>query len=69
MGAYCTGNSDFNQGCNCMSADRELRVYVDGNRVTGDPRAMVLTDRHEIAVVYGGPGDFGSVPSTYTAWP
>lgn len=69
VGAYCTGNSDFNQSCNCMSADRELRVYVDGNRVTTDPRAIVLTDRHEIAVVYGGPGDFGSVPSTYTAWP
>jgi hypothetical protein len=54
----------------CIGGGKELRVYVDGSRVTGDPRSVVITNQQEIAVVYGGPGDFGSVPSTYTGgWP
>ena len=58
IGGYCTGNG------------KELRVFVDGRRVSGDPRSIVLTNRQEIAVVFGGPGDFGSVPSTYKGgWP
>jgi hypothetical protein len=58
IGAYCTGRG------------KELRVFVDGRRATGDPRKLVLTDRLEIAVVYGGPGDFASVPAGYALrWP
>ena len=58
VGGYCTGGG------------QELRVYVDGKRASGDPRSIVLTNHQEIAVVYGGPGAFGSVPSTYTGgWP
>jgi hypothetical protein len=53
LGGYCAGNG------------KELRVYVDGKRVGGDPRRVVLTDGQEIAVVYGGPAAFGAVPSTY----
>jgi len=58
VGGYCTGGG------------RELRVFVDGKRVSGDPRGVVLTDRQEIAVVFGGLGDVRSVPSTYAKrWP
>ncbi len=58
IGGYCTGSG------------MELRVFVDGHRVSRDPRSIVLTNRQEIAVVFGGPGDFGAVPSTYTGgWP
>jgi hypothetical protein len=58
VGAYCTGGG------------KELRVYVDGRRVSGSPRAIALTDHQEIAVVFGGPGAFRSVPATYGGgWP
>ena len=56
VGGYCTGGG------------KQLRVYVNGRRVTGDPRAVVLAERQEIAVVFGS--DFGSVPSRYAGrWP
>ncbi len=58
LGGYCTGNGN------------ELRVYVDGKRASGDPRHIVLTDRQEIAVVFGGASDVRSAPSTYSKrWP
>ena len=58
IGGYCNGGG------------KELRVFVDGRRVTGDPRRITLTNRQEIAVVFGGLGEFGSVPSTFTGgWP
>ena len=58
VGGYCTGSG------------KELRVYVNGKRVSRDPRSVVLTNRQEIAVVFGGPGEYSSVPSTYTGgWP
>ena len=50
----------------CAGAGKELRVYVDGRRLAGDPRRIVLTNRQEIAVVFGS----GRVPSTYSGgWP
>jgi hypothetical protein len=56
VGGYCTGGG------------KQRRVYVNGRRVTGDPRAIVLAERQEIAVVFGS--DFGSVPSRYAGrWP
>jgi len=58
VGGYCSGGG------------RELRVYVDGRRLGGDPRRVVLTDHQEIAVVYGGRGAFGAVPRTFRGgWP
>ncbi|HUY71905.1 MAG TPA: hypothetical protein VMV08_06650 [Gaiellaceae bacterium] len=58
LGGYCAGTGE------------ELRVYVDGKRISSDPRGIVLTNHLEIAVVFGAPADFGSVPSTYTGgWP
>ena len=53
LGAYCAGDR------------RELRVYVDGRRLAGDPRRLVLRDGIEVAVVYGGPRAFRSVPARY----
>lgn len=58
VGGYCTGGG------------KQMRVYVNGTQVTGDPRGLVLTEHQEIAVIYGGPGAFSSVPSTYNGgWP
>jgi len=58
VGGYCTGGGE------------QLRVYVNGSQVTGDPRSVVLLNEQEIAVIYGDPGAFNSVPSTYTGgWP
>ncbi len=63
----------FNSSClggYCSGAGEQLRVYVNGKRVSGDPRRLVLTNHLEIAVVFGSANDFGSVPSTYTGgWP
>lgn len=42
---------------------RGIRVYVDGKRYPGDPRAVELTDRKEIAIVVGKPP--ASVPSRF----
>jgi hypothetical protein len=57
VGGYCTG------------AGKQLRVYVDGKRVA-NPRAVVLRNRQEIAIVYGTQAAFRSVPSAYTGgWP
>jgi hypothetical protein len=53
-------------GAYCSRGGKELRVYVDGRRRTGDPRRIVLTNRQEIAVVFGS----GRVPSAYRGgWP
>ncbi|HZO96410.1 MAG TPA: hypothetical protein VFB42_03470 [Gaiellaceae bacterium] len=58
VGGYCTGGGN------------RLGVFVGGRRVTGDPRAVVLGDHQEIAVVFGGRGAFRSVPAAYTGgWP
>ena len=43
---------------------------MNGKRVTGNPRQVALGNRQEIAVVYGGPGSFRSVPARYRGgWP
>ena len=58
VGGYCSGGG------------RELGVFVDGRRVHGDPRRIVLADRQEIAVVFGTARDFVSVPKAYDKrWP
>jgi hypothetical protein len=58
VGGYCSGTGG------------ELRVYVDGRRVPGDPRGVALTNREEIAVVFAGPDGSGAVPARYAGgWP
>ena len=42
---------------------------MNGKQVA-NPRAIVLTNKQEIALVFGGPGEFASVPSSYSGgWP
>jgi hypothetical protein len=58
LGSYCSGGG------------KELRIFVDGKRIRGDPRRLVLRDRQEIAVVFGGRSAFASVPNSYAKrWP
>jgi len=58
LGGYCTGR------------DKELAVFVDGHRVDGPLRGVVLRNRQEIAVVFGDPSDFRRVPAKYPGvWP
>ena len=40
-------------GAYCAEGDKELRIYVDGEEVTGDPREVPLTDLSVIVVTYG----------------
>jgi len=54
LGAYCTGGG------------RQLAVFVDGKRQSGDPTRIVLTKHEEIAVVYGTPDQMSHVPSSYS---
>jgi hypothetical protein len=42
---------------------RRVRVFVNGKRYAGDPRAITLTDRKEIAIVVGKPPS--SIPSRF----
>jgi hypothetical protein len=55
LGSYCTGGGS------------SLRVYVNGTQVSGDPRAVVLSNCAEIAVVFGPAGVPASPPSSF-AW-
>ena len=40
-------------GSYCAGGNKLLRVYADGKLVNGDPRALALTSRQIIAVMYG----------------
>jgi hypothetical protein len=63
LGSGCVGGY-------CSGGGKQLRVYVNGKRYSGDPRRIALTNHQEIAVVFGRRGDFASVPSTYAGgWP
>lgn len=53
VGGYCAKGTDT------------LRVFVNGEAVSGDPRSLVLREHQEIAVIYGPPTANLSVPSTY----
>jgi hypothetical protein len=43
----------------CAKGKKKVWVYVDGRRVSGDPRAIVLRRHDEIVVAYG---TFASIP-------
>jgi len=58
IGAYCAGGGS------------ELRVFVNGREFSGDPRSVVLTNRQEIAVLFGPTRDLRSPPARFTGgWP
>ena len=50
-------------GGHCAVRGNELRVYVDGRPVAGDPRAVELRNHQQITVAYGT--DFAGLPSRY----
>ncbi|MCT9093071.1 hypothetical protein N4G70_30010 [Streptomyces sp. ASQP_92] len=47
---------------------RHLKAYVNGRAVTGNPAAIVLRERDEIALVLARDTDTRPVPASY-AWP
>jgi hypothetical protein len=53
-------------GGRCAGDGRQLRVWVDGKAVQGDPTRIVLADHQEIAIAYGTPDQMPDpVPSSY----
>jgi hypothetical protein len=59
LSADCIGNR-------CESGSKRLRVWVDGDEVTGDPTRIVLADHQEIAIAYGTKAqEPDPVPDTY----
>jgi hypothetical protein len=53
VGPYCSGKG------------KELAVFVDGQRYTGDPTKLVLKMHQEIAIEYGPTGKLPTPPSSY----
>jgi hypothetical protein len=53
LGAYCSGKA------------KELAVFVDGTRYTGDPTKLVLKKHQEIAIEYGDVGKLPTPPSSF----
>jgi hypothetical protein len=53
LGPYCSGKG------------RELAVFVDGKRYSGDPTKLVLKKHQEIAIEYGVAGKLPTPPSSY----
>jgi hypothetical protein len=53
-------------GSNCFATyckpAKSVIVYVDGQKFTGDPTTIPLSDRKEIAIVVGTPP--GQIPNT-----
>ena len=54
LGPYCAGKG------------KELAVFVDGTRYTGDPTQLVLKKHQEIAIEYGPVGKLPTPPLSYT---
>jgi len=48
-----------------VGGGKTLQIYVNGKQQSGDPAALVLHAHDEIALVYGTPGQAGSIPSSY----
>lgn len=53
LGAYCAGSAST------------LRVYVNGDLLSGDPRDVVIRPRDQIALAFGPPGVPPTVPASY----
>ncbi|WP_269854491.1 hypothetical protein [Streptomyces sp. RPT161] len=47
---------------------KQLRAYVNGKQIKGDPAAIVLRAHDEIALVYGPAGEQVKVPNSFN-WP
>jgi hypothetical protein len=54
----------------CASGDRQLRVYVNGAAVHGDPTTLTLVSHQEIVVAFGTAAQLPSpIPSSYAFAP
>jgi hypothetical protein len=53
LGPYCTGHG------------KELAVFLDGTRYTGDPTKLVFKAHREIAIEYGDTGKLPKPPASY----
>ncbi len=50
----------------CAAGDQQLSVYVNGTKVTGDPRAVTLESHQEILVAFGTAAQLPSpIPSSF----
>ena len=53
-------------GGRCAGDGKQLRVWVDGEPLEGDPTRIVLADHQEIAIAYGTADQMPDpVPSSY----
>jgi hypothetical protein len=53
-------------GGKCAGGDKELRTWVDGEPLEGDPTRLVLAEHQEIVIAYGTPAQMPKdVPATY----
>ena len=53
-------------GSQCTSSDNRLRVYVDGQEATGDPRRLELFSHEQIVITYGTEAELPSpIPDSY----
>ena len=52
-------------GSYCSGTGKQLAVFVNGHRQTGDVTRIVLAKHQEIAVVYGTPDQLSRPPSSY----
>ncbi len=57
--------SEGNIGALRTSADKSLRVFVNGAAQSGNPAATIFNAHDEIALIYGTPQQSESVPSHY----
>lgn len=53
LGSYCSGHG------------KELALFVNGSRYTGDPTKLVLKAHQEIAIEYGDTGKLPKPPTSY----
>jgi hypothetical protein len=53
LGPYCSGHG------------KELAMFVNGSRYTGDPTKLVLKAHQEIAIEYGDKGKLPKPPASY----
>lgn len=49
----------------CAGAGNSLKVYLNGKLFSGEPRALVLADQQEIALVFGATQSKLKIPSSY----
>jgi hypothetical protein len=55
-------------GAYCTEGDEQVRVFVDGKQVDGDPRAVPLDDLATIVVTYGSEDELPDpIPDSFTA--